>query len=383
MLIKKELLSQPQYEDCTHEIEVPFIEYQTLAVDTKNLRLFSRLQASIEWKDPELAWDTSVYPYDNVILPVNKVWTPELHVTNGIRTTMKHSSRDLLVFSDGRLMHDVIINAEVNCEINLFNYPFAADACPIALHTWSNYGCGTMLSLDVVYLVNKTNGDWQTTEVNLLTQGLDHHYIMVKLSIKYLNPFITLLLPSILIVLADVVSFALPLGGGERNSFKVTLVLSFTMFLIILNNELPGDGECSPIIRTHFCVCLVLLVLSMLVSLVLTRLAKDGSIIFSCCTKGPVPKKEEENEDEEAKADISVVQLSASEEHGRMLRKVVDFLEDFDAKLLKSEQYEQFASRLDKIFFWLYFIGGTIYFSAMTYVMVNYECEINHFTFWY
>lgn len=57
------------------------------------------------------------------------------------------------------------------------------------------------------------------------------------------------MLPSILIVLADIVSFALPLGGGERNSFKVTLVLSFTMFLIILNNVLPGDSQCSPIIR--------------------------------------------------------------------------------------------------------------------------------------
>lgn len=57
------------------------------------------------------------------------------------------------------------------------------------------------------------------------------------------------MLPSILIVLADIISFALPLGGGERNSFKVTLVLSFTMFLLILNNVLPGDSQCNPIIR--------------------------------------------------------------------------------------------------------------------------------------
>lgn len=157
------------------------------------------------------------------------------------------------------------------------------------------------------------------------------HTPQVALSIKYLNPFITLLLPTILIVFADVVSFALPLGGGERNSFKVTLVLSFTMFLIILNDELPGDSQCSPIIRqsarththktlkpctraasqsepltltsvcaagTHFCVCLILLVLSMLVSMVLTRLAKDGSIIFCCCTKGSVPGNKAEKEDE-------------------------------------------------------------------------------------
>lgn len=82
-----------------------FLKFQQ---DTKNLRLNSRLQARLVsfrislsiferfsfahilfdlqlqvWKDPDLAWNTSVYEYDRVVLPVSKVWTPELHVTNG------------------------------------------------------------------------------------------------------------------------------------------------------------------------------------------------------------------------------------------------------------------------------------------------------------
>lgn len=32
MLIKKELLSQPQDENCTRNIKMPFVEYQTLSV---------------------------------------------------------------------------------------------------------------------------------------------------------------------------------------------------------------------------------------------------------------------------------------------------------------------------------------------------------------
>ncbi|KAM9346647.1 5-hydroxytryptamine receptor 3A-like [Symphorus nematophorus] len=336
MLIKNEHESQPQYENCTQPIFVPLLEYQTLSVDTKNLRLNSRLQASLAWTDRELAWNTSVYQYDEVVLPVDKVWTPELHVTNGIVTTMKHSSRDLLVYSNGTVRHSVIINAEVNCEVNLFNYPFAADDCPVAIQTWATDGCGTELVLGNLRLADGTHGDWQTERVVFQKKRDDRNYIMVSLKIKHLNPIITLLLPSILIVLADVVSFALPLGGGERNSFKVTLVLSFTMFLIILNEELPGDSHCSPIIRTHFCICLVFLVLSMLVSLVLTRLAKDGSLIFCCCADESVPEnKQREKEDEEAKAGISVIQLNDPEEHGRMIGKVVNFLENLDAKQLK------------------------------------------------
>ncbi|XP_036945155.1 5-hydroxytryptamine receptor 3B-like [Acanthopagrus latus] len=388
MLIDKEYLSQPQNESCLQLIRVPFMEYQTLSVDTKNLRLISRLQASLVWIDEELAWDTSVYPFDEVVLPVSKIWTPELHVTNGIITNMKHSSHDLLLSSNGTVRHTVTINAEIGCEVNMFNYPFAADSCPVAIQAWTAEGCGTELLLGDLKNVGNSHGDWQTEHAfyaRIINRN-DRNYIMVQLRIKYLNPFITLFLPSILIVLADAISFALPLGGGERNCFKVTLVLSFTMFLIILNNEIPGDGHCSPIIRTHFCICLVFLVFSMLVSMVLTGIATEGSILSLCCTKRSAPKRtanEEEKADEETKADISVVPLDTSEEHTRMLRKVVSFLEDLGAQQLKREGYQKIAKRIDEIFFWLYLIFGSIYFLAMTYVMVHYTCPVNHFDFWY
>ncbi|CAF89457.1 unnamed protein product [Tetraodon nigroviridis] len=99
MLMDKSLMSQPQERSCNHTIFVPFMEYQTLSVvstrvvptppavgklqDTKNLRLISRMQASLVWIDLDLAWDTADYEYDEMVLPVAKVWTPELHVTNG------------------------------------------------------------------------------------------------------------------------------------------------------------------------------------------------------------------------------------------------------------------------------------------------------------
>lgn len=57
-----------------------------------------------------------------------------------IHTTMKHKSRDLLVDSNGTVKHTVIIIAAVNCEVNLFNYPFAADWCPVAIQTWTDEG---------------------------------------------------------------------------------------------------------------------------------------------------------------------------------------------------------------------------------------------------
>ncbi|XP_077374819.1 5-hydroxytryptamine receptor 3A-like [Festucalex cinctus] len=349
--------------------------------DTKNLHLGCRLRATIEWTDDDLYWDPSVYPYNEVILPVSKVWTPDIFVTNGISASTQNSFRDLIVFSNGTLRHRVVMAAEVNCEFNLFNYPFAEDECPVAIETWSTQGCGTTMDIGNVEVFDGSHGDWETVGAYLHSESEEQYYISVVLKIRQQNPFITLMLPSILLILADMVSFALPLGCGERNSFKVTLVLSFTMFLLILNDHLPGDSECGPVIKNHFCVCLVMLVVSMLVSMVLTRVAKDGGLIFCCSARGAKPASKQRRADEEVKVDVSVIQLGNSEEN-EMHRKLADFLDAIKTKEAECDRNEALADRIDKTFFWFYFILGTLYFCAMITVMVLYECKVNHLDFW-
>ncbi|CAB1350092.1 unnamed protein product, partial [Coregonus sp. 'balchen'] len=51
-----------------------------------------------------------------------------------VQTTIKHGNKDLLVHSNGTIEHMVIMNTVVGCEVNLYNYPFASDFCPIAIN---------------------------------------------------------------------------------------------------------------------------------------------------------------------------------------------------------------------------------------------------------
>ena len=53
---------------------------------------------------------------------------------------MVHASRDLLVQRNGSIKHSVIINTEVECDINMFAYPFVGDACPVAIEAWAQNG---------------------------------------------------------------------------------------------------------------------------------------------------------------------------------------------------------------------------------------------------
>ncbi|XP_052407881.1 5-hydroxytryptamine receptor 3A [Carassius gibelio] len=233
-----------------------------------------------EWKDPDLGWMQEKPRFPTIVMPVDKIWIPQIVLDNAIETTVEPYTKDVQVRRDGTVSHAIVMFTTVSCQINLFNYPFVTGSCPVAINGWSQKTCALNFQIsDNVTLVGGSRGEWLTTSVNKTVDASNRVYLLVALSINPFSAFVTLILPSALILLADLVSFALPFEGGERNSFKVTLVLSFTMFLLILSDHLPNSGHCSPLLHYHFSFCLVCLVMSMLASIVLTRLSVEDSFL--------------------------------------------------------------------------------------------------------
>lgn len=59
---------------------------------------------------------------------------------------------------------------------------------------------------------------------------------------------VSLLLPSIFLMVMDIVGFYLPPESGERVSFKITLLLGYSVFLIIVSDTLPATAIGTPLI---------------------------------------------------------------------------------------------------------------------------------------
>lgn len=59
---------------------------------------------------------------------------------------------------------------------------------------------------------------------------------------------VNLLLPSIFLMVMDIVGFYLPPESGERVSFKITLLLGYSVFLIIVSDTLPATAIGTPLI---------------------------------------------------------------------------------------------------------------------------------------
>uniref|UniRef100_A0A8C5G6E1 Neurotransmitter-gated ion-channel transmembrane domain-containing protein n=1 Tax=Gouania willdenowi TaxID=441366 RepID=A0A8C5G6E1_GOUWI len=88
---------------------------------------------------------------------------------------------------------------------------------------------------------------------------------------------VNLLIPSCFLVTVDLVSFLLPPHSVDRSSFKMTLILGYTVFLLIMNDLLPVTGETTPLINIFFSISLALMVTSLLETIFITNIQFSSS----------------------------------------------------------------------------------------------------------
>uniref|UniRef100_A0A8C7IUQ6 Neurotransmitter-gated ion-channel transmembrane domain-containing protein n=1 Tax=Oncorhynchus kisutch TaxID=8019 RepID=A0A8C7IUQ6_ONCKI len=88
---------------------------------------------------------------------------------------------------------------------------------------------------------------------------------------------VNLLIPSCFLITVDLFSFLLPPQNVDRSSFKMTLILGYSVFLLIINNLLPVTGSTIPLINVFFAICLALMVASLLETILITNLLVGSS----------------------------------------------------------------------------------------------------------
>ncbi|XP_051987695.1 5-hydroxytryptamine receptor 3A-like [Xyrauchen texanus] len=378
-IIAKKLKNAPQGDNCDVSVTITSIQYEMLSFDTKDMQMNNLIKLNLRWRDPELGWNKTINNISAILLPVDKIWTPGIVFENAIYETEKPYTSDVKVTQNGNVDHAIIVSLGVSCDISLFYYPFVVGECSVGINGWNQSGCGLTLKLpgkDNLSLIGGSEGEWMVVSVQVTNDILfeNRTYLSVKLSINPFSATMTLILPSVLIMLADLVSFALPVYGGERNNLKVTLVLSLTMFLLILNDRLPSGGRCSPLLHYHFCFCLVSLVLSMVASIVLTRLALEDNIMFCRHSKSTKKKHCRMDQVEEIDA-IATTKSDDLASETASLQKIVNFLENIDYKEEVTDSNEDFAERMDKICFWFFFLMYIIYFISLCIITRTEICK--------
>lgn len=94
---------------------------------------------------------------------------------------------------------------------------------------------------------------------------------------------INLLIPSCFLITVDLFSFMLPPHSVDRSSFKMTLILGYTVFLLIMNDLLPITGNSIPLISQCSFLSVLQLLLRRMLDLFTLGPCSPPDVFFSLC----------------------------------------------------------------------------------------------------
>uniref|UniRef100_A0A3Q0RU34 5-hydroxytryptamine receptor 3A n=1 Tax=Amphilophus citrinellus TaxID=61819 RepID=A0A3Q0RU34_AMPCI len=269
-------------------VEIDLMVYSILNVDEKNQVLTTYVWYRQSWKDEFLVWNSEEFDdVKQISIPTANVWVPDILINEFVDVGKSPDIPYVYVTNDGFVRNYKPIQVVTACTLNIYNFPFDVQNCSLTfqswLHTINDINITLMrnpedLSKDKSVFMNQ--GEWELLHVlskykNFSVDNKEYYAEMkfhVVIRRRPLFYTVNLLLPSIFLMVMDIVGFYLPPDSGERVSFKITLLLGYSVFLIIVSDTLPATAIGTPLIGVYFVVCMALLVISLTETVLIVRL---------------------------------------------------------------------------------------------------------------
>uniref|UniRef100_A0A3B5R719 Neurotransmitter-gated ion-channel ligand-binding domain-containing protein n=1 Tax=Xiphophorus maculatus TaxID=8083 RepID=A0A3B5R719_XIPMA len=237
------------------------------------------------WKNEFISWDPVQCGTDKISLPKEKFWIPDIVINEFMEENKAPSVPYVYLFNDGTVRDSFPVRVVSSCNLIIYTFPFDIQNCSLTFNSYIYYVDDHMLEgwnliTEFSKEVMTTMGEWELVDITAKKLVNDDIRVRRRATMYVVN----LLLPSCFLITVDLFSFLLPAESTDRSSFKMTLILGYTVFLLIMNNLLPVTGNTIPLINVFFSLCLALMVASLLETILITNLLSN-SADFS-----PVPR---------------------------------------------------------------------------------------------
>uniref|UniRef100_A0A8D0EHY1 5-hydroxytryptamine receptor 3A n=1 Tax=Strix occidentalis caurina TaxID=311401 RepID=A0A8D0EHY1_STROC len=269
----------------TTTVAIDLMVYAILSVDEKNQVLTTYIWYRQHWMDEFLRWDPA--HFDNlthISLPVESIWVPDILINEFVDVGKSPHVPYVYVGHHGEVQNLKPIQVMTACSLDIYNFPFDVQNCSLTFTSWLHHserrdpaagGLGGS-GQDLIWFdrsVFMNQGEWELLYV--LSRFQEFSVVIRRRPLFYT---VSLLLPSIFLMVMDIVGFYLPPNSGERVSFKITLLLGYSVFLIIVSDTLPATAVGTPLIGIYFVVCMALLVISLTQTILIVRLVHQPDL---------------------------------------------------------------------------------------------------------
>ncbi|XP_060571040.1 neuronal acetylcholine receptor subunit alpha-2-like isoform X2 [Ruditapes philippinarum] len=249
-------------------------------LDIVTQRLFSMGFLLIDWKDDRLQWTPS--NYGNItasMFRLSDIWIPPLVLSNAadelkiLGDNSDFASSPVYVASTGDVVWMAPASFVAQCTVNIKYYPFDSQSCKLVVSSWLflefMIDLGAMsqtINLDIY----EEHGEWEVTGTSVTnrTRSISGYQLAaidftLELKRKYSYYLLNMLLPVIILATMAPFVFILPVESGEKISFALTILLSLSVVMTIVSDNIPPTS-------THICVLSVYLLMTFILCSVQT-----------------------------------------------------------------------------------------------------------------
>ncbi|XP_055333397.1 neuronal acetylcholine receptor subunit alpha-7-like isoform X2 [Paramacrobiotus metropolitanus] len=255
---------------------------QIMDVDERNQLLSTTLWITMEWNDYNLKWNSSEYGgLSDIRVHPDKVWKPDVLLYNSADERFENTFHsNVVVYSTGDCVYIPPGIFKSTCKINIKWFPFDEQHCTLKFGSWSYDGNRIDLQLkkneaDLSGFMK--NGEWELIGVpaqrNVITyECCPEPYVDVTFTIiirrRVLFYVFNLVLPCALISSITLLGFCLPVESGEKLTLGVTILLSLTVFLLMVAESMPATSDAVPLLGTYFSLIMMMTGLSVVLTVI-------------------------------------------------------------------------------------------------------------------
>ncbi|XP_063063737.1 neuronal acetylcholine receptor subunit alpha-2-like [Engraulis encrasicolus] len=253
---------------------------QLIDVDEKNQMMTTNVWVKQEWNDYKLRWNPDEYEnVTSIRIPSEIIWRPDIVLYNNADGdfAVTHLTKAQL-FYDGRIKWMPPAIYKSSCSIDVTFFPFDQQNCKMKFGSWTY----DRAKIDLISMASNVDqmDYWESGEwiiVNAVGQynskkyeccteiypDITYSFIIRRLPLFYT---INLIIPCLLISCLTVLVFYLPSDCGEKITLCISVLLSLTVFLLLITEIIPSTSLVIPLIGEYLLFTMIFVTLSIIIT---------------------------------------------------------------------------------------------------------------------
>ncbi|XP_077128767.1 acetylcholine receptor subunit alpha-1-A-like [Ranitomeya variabilis] len=260
---------------------------QLIDVDEVNQIVTTNVRLKQQWIDVNLKWDPSSYGgIEKIRIPSGGIWRPDLVLYNNANGdfAIVQETKALLDYN-GKIVWNPPAIFKSYCEMIVTYFPFDQQNCSMKLGTWTYDGSVVVINPesdrpDLSSFME--SGEWFMKDYKCWKHfvfydccpdkpylDITYHFLLQRLPLYFI---VNVIIPCLLFSFLTGLVFYLPTGSCEKITLSVSVLLSLTVFLLVIVELIPSTSSAVPLIGKYMLFTMLFVIASIVITVIVINL---------------------------------------------------------------------------------------------------------------